>query len=254
MSIISRLTRSRHIHDEVGERFRNFISTGKILDLPAGDGINSRRLHQAGFEVTAADLYLDDIQGEGFKRIKADLVKPLPFENAAFDGVLFSEGIEHLDSQIAALVEMARILRPGGILLVTTPNLLSLSARLNFLLIGHAHNRRAAVVSAAQYWGDSKTGDKSLYFGHVFLINAFQIKFYLEHAGFEIVDIDTARFSINSLLLAPVLYPAVWMATKRFLSRPKSKLSATLQQIYMDQILSPAVLFGKKLIVTARKC
>ena len=253
MSIISRLTRSRHIHDEVGARFKKYVATGKILDLPAGDGVNSRRLHHAGFEVTAADLFLEDIQGEGFECVEADLAKPLPFENDAFDGILFSEGIEHLDAQIAALEELARIIKPDGVLLVTTPNLLNLSARLNFLLMGHAHNRRAAVVSTAQYWGNSKTGDKDVYFGHVFLINAFQIRFYLEHAGFQIVDIDTTRFSVNSLLLAPLLYPAIWLATRRFLSRTKSKLSTTLQHSYMNQMLGPAVLFGKKLIVTARK-
>jgi SAM-dependent methyltransferase len=167
--------------------------------------------------------------------------------------VLFSEGIEHLDAQISALEEMARVLRPGGVLVVTTPNLLNLSARLNFMLTGHAHGRRAAAVSAAQYWGGTGAEDDEIYFGHVFLINAYQLRFYLEHAGFQLVAVDTARYSLNSLLLAPILYPAVWVATRRFLSRAKSKLSQEMRQTYLDQVLSPAVLFGKKLIVTAQK-
>lgn len=253
MPLIKRLTRNRHIHEDVGDRFKRYLADGRILDLPSGDGVNARQLQRCGFEVIAADLFPQNIQGEGLTCVKADLAKPLPFENAEFDGILFSEGIEHLDAQIAALEEMARIMKPGGVMLVTTPNLLNLSARLNFMLTGHAHTRRAAVVSPAQYWNDKKAETHEVYFGHVFLINAFQLRFYLEHAGFEIVDVDTARFSVNSILLSPLMFPAVWLATRRLLSRAKSKLTVQLQKNYVGQMLSPAVLFGKKLIVTARK-
>jgi len=47
-----------------------------------------------------------------------------PYPDGHFDGVLFCEILEHLTSDpVAALAEIHRVLRPGGWLLVTTPNL-----------------------------------------------------------------------------------------------------------------------------------
>lgn len=48
---------------------------------------------------------------------------PLPFDDDSFDVVLFCEVIEHLlTDPVAALIEFKRVLRPGGTLVVTTPN------------------------------------------------------------------------------------------------------------------------------------
>jgi SAM-dependent methyltransferase len=59
-----------------------------------------------------------------------------PYPDGAFDVVVFCELIEHLAvNPVRALSEMHRVLRPGGILIVTTPNSLSL-ARLESFLIG----------------------------------------------------------------------------------------------------------------------
>jgi len=59
MSILKQLTRSRHIHDDVGDRFRKFIPAGRILDLPAGEGVNALQLRRCGFEAMAANLFAD---------------------------------------------------------------------------------------------------------------------------------------------------------------------------------------------------
>jgi len=257
MDLLRRLFRSRHIHNDVGSLFKKYMDEGLLLDLPAGDGVNSLGLVSSGFKVVAGDLFPENINGGGIAVEKVDLGKPLPFSDGHFDGILFSEGIEHLDAQIFCLKEMARILKPGGLLIVTTPNILHLAGRLSYLLTGHAHRKRSMVVATLQYWGGTvKKGQDSeeVYFGHVFLINAFQLRFYLEHAGFEVVGVDTTRYSVNSVLLAPLLYPFVWLSTKRMLgNKRKAKLSKEMKRSYMRQILSPQVMFGKKLIMAAKK-
>jgi 2-polyprenyl-6-hydroxyphenyl methylase/3-demethylubiquinone-9 3-methyltransferase len=49
-------------------------------------------------------------------------VADLPFDNADFDYVVCTEVIEHIVEPQRALRELARVLRPGGMLVITTPN------------------------------------------------------------------------------------------------------------------------------------
>ncbi|MDH7514990.1 MAG: class I SAM-dependent methyltransferase [Bacteroidota bacterium] len=58
----------------------------------------------------------------------------LPFENGTFDLALFTEVIEHLTFPQVMVSELARILKPAGILVITTPNIFSLGNRLATLL------------------------------------------------------------------------------------------------------------------------
>ena len=91
--------------------------------------------------------------------------------------------------------------------------------------------------------------DEEVYFGHVFLINAFQIRFYLEHLGMEVCEVTTTQYSRNSVLLAPFLYPLIWFTTVRRLKKKKSQLSKEILASYKKQMLGPAALFGKILTI-----
>ena len=69
--------------------------------------------------------------------VEHDLSKaPLPFPDRSFDLVSFSEVLEHLSPAhvVPALKDMSRVLRPGGVLIATSPNLTSLLNRLLMLL------------------------------------------------------------------------------------------------------------------------
>ncbi len=82
------------------------------------------RNHRTGEQIRLTfDLF--DVETEDF-----------PYPDASFDVVVFSEIIEHLTTNpVRALSEMHRVLGPDGVLVVTTPNGLSLS-RLEHLLQG----------------------------------------------------------------------------------------------------------------------
>jgi len=58
----------------------------------------------------------------------------MPFDNEQFDVVLLIEVVEHLRSDIldATLREIHRVMRPGGVLLITTPNNEDLSRSMKF--------------------------------------------------------------------------------------------------------------------------
>ena len=253
MELIRRLTRSSKIHADIGERFRRYLCGGRILDAPAGKGENVPSLLASGFEVRGADLF-PEVCAADVPVDKVNLTEPLPYGDSSFEGVLCSEGIEHLDAQVTLLQELARVLKPGGVLIVTTPNLLHFEGRLGTMLTGHAYRNRSIVVETAAYWGGAEhASDERTYFGHVFLIDAFQLRFYLTHAGLEVVAMDTTRYSWKSLLLAPLLYPFVWWATRSLLRNPRSRIPRKLQAQIRSQVLSAPVLFGRKLVVTARK-
>ncbi len=71
-----------------------------------------------------------------------DLRERLPYDDASFDVVLLIEVIEHLSDHQTTLGELARILKPGGSLILTTPNVMRLNSRVHFMLSGYHKTKR----------------------------------------------------------------------------------------------------------------
>lgn len=119
--------------------------TGKTLvDIGAGTGWFSSRAHQREAEVYSLDIGLE-LLVEVRKKVKtreiAGNTMDLPFRDGSFEIVISSEVIEHTDGPEKAVYEMARILKPGGIMIVTCPNRIWLWAvhLANFLKIRPFH-------------------------------------------------------------------------------------------------------------------
>jgi SAM-dependent methyltransferase len=81
----------------------------------------------------------------------------LPFPNGSFDRALCLDVLEHLPypEQAPALAELFRVLRPGGELLVSVPNLAHLQSRVHFLLGG----RLIRTANLAKHPGDRPAGE-----------------------------------------------------------------------------------------------
>jgi SAM-dependent methyltransferase len=115
---------------------------GELIDVGCGRGDLFGRLPPTIESYTGVDL----VRYDGFPdaprarfRI-GDLNQRLPVEDAAADVVVSIETIEHLENPRALFRELVRAARPGGLLLVTTPNQLSVLSKLSFLVKDrHAH-------------------------------------------------------------------------------------------------------------------
>lgn len=103
-----------------------------VLVAGAGRGGLSLLLHRRGFRVTSLDLHPDHFAVPLLECGFADFDRPLPVESASQDVVLAIEVIEHLEAPWAFLRECMRVLRSGGRLIFTTPNVISLPSRLLF--------------------------------------------------------------------------------------------------------------------------
>ena len=104
----------------------------ELLEVGCGAGQASVLLAVAGFEVTAVDLSRPALAravraggASGATTHLACSVTALPFADASFDVVSAQEVLEHLPQPVRALAEMARVVRPGGCLILMGPNLLS---------------------------------------------------------------------------------------------------------------------------------
>jgi ubiquinone/menaquinone biosynthesis C-methylase UbiE len=101
------------------------LSDRRFLDAGCGTGLFSRVAVDRGARVTSLDvgerLLAQVAKKTESERVVGDVAN-LPFPDADFDYVLCTEVIEHLIEPESAVIELARVLRPGGMLVLTTPN------------------------------------------------------------------------------------------------------------------------------------
>ncbi len=104
----------------------------RLLEVGAGSGGFSRVAQARGWQVDATEVSasgLVRLRETGVTVFGGDLIEA-NYPEAAFDFVVSAEVIEHLTSPTPHLRELARVTRPGGLLLLTTPNHRGLSGRL----------------------------------------------------------------------------------------------------------------------------
>jgi len=177
---------------------------GPLLDVPAGEGALAARLIAAGFEVSCCDLYPEIFRLDGVRIRQGDLNGELPFDNHLFDFVTCLEGLEHIENPQQAIREFARVLRPGGSVIVSIPNILNIEERLKWLLYGYtSHFKPLTRAHVAQL--RAEYGNREEIAAHVNPIGYSELRYILEKYGFEIAEVRRDKPKSNAWLYWPIV-------------------------------------------------
>ena len=136
----SRGTSGDAIYDAALASARAMNLSGRVLEFGAGTGTLIGRLVAEGCvcTLTGADLLPRPAElPNEIEWIQADLNAQLPCRDASFDAIISTEVIEHLENPRAVFRELSRLLRPGGHLLLTTPNQESIRSLASLIVRGH---------------------------------------------------------------------------------------------------------------------
>ncbi len=128
------------VHGPVADRLAS-AAVGSVLDLGGGNGMLARLLADRGVWTVVLDqaAYVDQAPRPA---VRADAQR-LPFADASFEAVAALWMLYHLRDPKAALVEVARVLRPGG----------------TFVACTSSHFNDPEIADALPHWGRPYTFD-----------------------------------------------------------------------------------------------
>jgi SAM-dependent methyltransferase len=222
---------------------------GRALDLGCGSGDYSLGLRNLGFDVTASDM---DVEGfrhsASIKFVPSDLNEKLPFANASFDYVLLAEVIEHVYNPLFIMNEISRVLKSGGSLILSTPNILNIESRFRFFFEGGFDFFREPTLDYARQF---PIGLQNM---HVIPWRYQELEYLLFGAGLKVVaafaDSVNAVLGIKffSIFARPLLKLQAWSKERRSSKKGGVDFRRMNRLIFSDELF-----FGKHLIVKAVK-
>lgn len=143
-----------------------------VLDVGCAGGYVGALMQRLGYEVTGIELntrMAAQARRLGIEVLEHDLEEPIPLPDASVDAIHACEIVEHLFDTDGFLRDLRRLLRPGGVLIISTPNLNSFGNRL-----------RVLAGASLPMWG---AGPDDRHGGHIRVLNRASITTLLRRNG-----------------------------------------------------------------------
>jgi SAM-dependent methyltransferase len=194
--------------------------TQSVLEFGCVPPVLTGALVHRGLDVTGVDIaperFERSLAALGCPIVKCNIeTEPLPFDDASFDLVLFNEIFEHLRVDLLfTFSELCRVLKPGALLMLSTPNLRSFRGMLGLVVKGRS---AWCCPNIYEEWGKiSRLG----HMGHVREYTTRDVTSFLGAVGFEIdfvVHRGKAEGAVEGTLCAllPQLLPFITVVARR---------------------------------------
>jgi SAM-dependent methyltransferase len=226
-----------------------------IADIGAGEGFFSQLLGEhikstMGLEprevITACDIFPEFFR---YPEVKCLWILPdgrLPYEDGSIDVACSLEVIEHVEDQFAFTRELHRILKPGGLAIISTPNILNLNSRWRNLHSGFATLFDPLLLSSADPVHTS---------GHINPVSYYYLAYQLRRAGFVSTAVEYDRFKDSARFLLLLCGPMIWIGNQLFKRRlnARKKDVATENASILSEMWSLKMLTSRSVIAIAKK-
>ncbi len=217
-----------------------------ILELCPGEGELTRTLLEYGYQcIEALDINPQNFKVKEVQCHSGNLGEDLPFEDEKFDLVLAVEGIEHLEDQYHFANECRRIVKNGGGVIITTPNIACFGSRIKFLFTGFYSLCTRPPSEFKKDWVKE----------HIAPLTFWQLRHILHTNGLKIKELSTDHIRRSSLI-GVLFYPFSYLIT--YLNVTSRKYEITPEHLKTNkeinrQMHKPCIYFGRTLIVVSRK-
>lgn len=219
------------------------------LDIGSGTGeLIGLFKERFGVASKACDCTTDRMKltGQAIDLIDLNREKILPYPDDSFDVVTATELVEHLEDYRAILREIHRVLRPGGLCVLSTPNILNLNSRIRNLWFGFP------VLFGPLPIGDRSLGSTA---GHITPIGYFHLAHAMMEAGYSSVRLDFDKFQRSGIWKLILLYAPirVFGALAWLKEAGKYKTIDSGNARFVKDMNSTGLLLGRTIIVSGVK-
>ncbi len=202
----------------------------RVLDAGCGSGRTLVELADYGGEVSGIELNTDAAQlarNRGLGEVQVGRLEELPWDEGTFDLITCLDVIEHVPDDVAALVELRRVARSGGWLLVTVPAYQALWSRHDEANHHYRRYSRPSLRAAARSAGwqiERVSSFNSLLLAPAAAVRLAQRRMPRAQNGYS-NDLDLGPAWLNDVLERPLALEASWLARGRTLPMGLSLLA-----------------------------